>query len=475
MWSVQETSAFTRFSIPTAFTTDEWASANNDLKICLGPLHYDLSPESITPQSAGDQFNILVCDFLSKYPEFLEDNEITTYYRNTPKNIEQARKAKNYLRKKAQRKDATPEDRLAFKQAVRAHNFLKNQNKRKSDSKNARYLEKLYNKNFWDFSSKACSGSLEKEPQKPAFTKEFADQYYCNKYSVSHPIDVTKLNWFPHLPVDENGAVPFDLGPIKPCEVKKVLKAKNATSAPGPDGLLYGILRKLPATHHFMGTLFSKLIISGDPPESWSNSRISLIYKANDTNDPGNFRMISLTCAVGKIYHQIMANRTASFLISNNATMQKAFLQGINGCIEHTQIMHEILAHAKNNNKTCHITYFDLADAFGSVEHNLIYLTMQRNGIPPIVIQYIKNLYSRLQGYVQGNKWNSESFTFKKGVFQGDPWSPIIFLWLETLSLGIGIHLNFRPWNQNQFKKLESESIYLFDWNLIMAWNRNQF
>ncbi len=108
--------------------------------------------------------------------------------------------------------------------------------------------------------------------------------------------------------------------------------------------------------------------------------------------------------------------------------MQKAFLQGINGCIEHTQIMHEILAHARNNNKTCHVTYFDLADAFGSVEHELIYLTMQRNGLPPVVIQYVKNLYSHLEGYVQGDEWSSEQFRFKKGVFQGDPWSPIIFL-----------------------------------------------
>ncbi len=112
--------------------------------------------------------------------------------------------------------------------------------------------------------------------------------------------------------------------------------------------------------------------------------------------------------------------------------------------------MHEILAHAKNNNKTCHVTYFDLADAFGSVEHDLIYSTMQRNGIPPIVIQYVQKLYSRLQGYVQGNKWNSESFTFKKGVFQGDPWSPIIFLqtfnpileYLKSIQQDYGYNLN---------------------------------
>ncbi len=163
--------------------------------------------------------------------------------------------------------------------------------------------------------------------------------------------------------------------------------------------------------------------------------------------------LLSLTCAVGKVYHQIMANRTATFLIDNNIidpSMQKAFLNGINGCIEHTQIMHEILAHARNNNKTCHITYFDLADAFGSVEHDLIYITMERNGIPPVIIQYVRNLYSRLSGYVQGDKWNSEPFKFKKGVFQGDPWSPIIFLQtfnpilehLKSMQQDFGYNLN---------------------------------
>ncbi len=47
--------------------------------------------------------------------------------------------------------------------------------------------------------------------------------------------------------------------------------------------------------------------------------------------------------------------------------------------------------------------------------------------------------------------------------------------WLETLSLGIRIHLIFRPPNRNQLKKLKSASIYYFFWNLFMAWNWNQF
>ena len=144
--------------------------------------------------------------------------------------------------------------------------------------------------------------------------------------------------------------------------------------------------------------------MEGDPPESWSKSTVTLIHKAGDTSDPQNFRMISLTSCVGKVFHQILSDRISSYLLCNNlldSSTQKAFLKGINGCIEHTFVMNELLANARNKKKTIHVTYFDLADAFGSVVHNLINHTLQRNGLPNSVCKYVENLYSRLQGQVK--------------------------------------------------------------------------
>lgn len=148
---------------------------------------------------------------------------------------------------------------------------------------------------------------------------------------------------------------------------------------------MYGLLKKLPTTHHVLATLFTKLIHTGVPPQSWSKSSVTLIYKAGDTHKPENFRMISLTSCVGKLFHQILSDRISNYLLGNkllDSQTQKAFLKGINGCIEHTLVMGELISHAKRNKKTLHITYFDLADAFGSVEHNLIHHTLHRNGIP---------------------------------------------------------------------------------------------
>ena len=40
----------------------------------------------------------------------------------------------------------------------------------------------------------------------------------------------------------------------------------------------------------------------------------------------------------------------------------------------------------------------------------------------------IVNLYRKLQGKVKTKNWETEIFKFKKGIFQGDKYSPIIFL-----------------------------------------------
>ena len=76
--------------------------------------------------------------------------------------------------------------------------------------------------------------------------------------------------------------------------------------------------------------------------------------------------------------------------------MQKAFLPGINGCIEHNMSLDEIIKDVKHKKKTLHITFFDLADAFGYVPHNLITETLKRNNFPPKIQHYINQFYMNI-------------------------------------------------------------------------------
>ena len=310
------TSAFLRFVVPN-LPTSAWTSHNQQLTELLQPLHHALAVGDMLPHEAGDCFNLALFDFLKDKPEFVElPKDNTTYCRRENKTLDEARICKNKLRKKAFNKWSTTEDRQNFYQALHTYDFLKKESEKNTTIHCTKYEEKKYRTDFWNFSKKLVNGLLYDTPKHPTFDKTQADTFFQQKYNRSTQLNHSDLNWFPHLPVEQNNHT-FSMDPIKPKEIKSILKHKTSNSAPGPDRITYGILKKLPTTHHFMATLFNKITSHGLPPSSWCNSNIILLHKKGDTDIPSNFRMIALASCVGKLYHQIFADRFDSYLVNN--------------------------------------------------------------------------------------------------------------------------------------------------------------
>ena len=92
---------------------------------------------------------------------------------------------------------------------------------------------------------------------------------------------------------------------------------------------------------------------------------------------PELFRNIAITNTSGKIYFSYLANSLESFMVKNayiDRTVQKGFLKGVAGCVEHTFSLHELLRDAFDHNRQIVVAWIDLANAYGSVMHNLIQL-----------------------------------------------------------------------------------------------------
>ena len=87
-------------------------------------------------------------------------------------------------------------------------------------------------------------------------------------------------------------------------------------------------------------------------------------------------------------------------MITSNKNTQKAFLKGVNGCLEHVEIMQEIIQDAKNKRRTVHVSWYDLEDAFGSVSHVLIDHCLSYYHVPSQVKRYILDLYGKLKGKI---------------------------------------------------------------------------
>ena len=97
--------------------------------------------------------------------------------------------------------------------------------------------------------------------------------------------------------------------------IKQIIREKKSDTAPGEDGLLYGILSRLPSSHWFLATLYNKIDEDGIAPSSWTGCLLSLILKAGSPEDPSNFRPIALSSILGKIFHHIKANQLSEFML----------------------------------------------------------------------------------------------------------------------------------------------------------------
>ena len=424
-----------RLVLPT-LGVREWKLHNSALKTRLGPIHSALSADAISPSEAASEFSATVADFLGDIDIFKGGEGRGGRGSSGSDDLSDEAFARVKAEKKRLQRLVFGRGRrldqglrAQFYQAVRALSFFKKAREKRERERDTKGQEKSYVKNFWSFAKRAVSGTIGKEAEGPSFDVNFANEWYKHRYSNPVSVSQEAVSWFPRLPeVVED----FDLGPVRPRDIRSVLSKKKPSSSPGGDGILNGHLKNLESTHHFLATLFTKTLLSSPNPwEGWGSSSIVLIHKGGDTGDPANFCPIALTSCVGKLFHQILSDRIGKFLVGNkylDVTTQKAFLNGISGCQDHNLVMGEIINHAKANGRTVHVTWFDLEDAFGSVSHELIHICMERMRLPANVREYIVSLYKLLKGRVRTSDWVADEFVFSKGVFQGDPLSPIIFL-----------------------------------------------
>ena len=97
-------------------------------------------------------------------------------------------------------------------------------------------------------------------------------------------------------------------------------------------------------------------------------------------------------------------------------------------------MLQSIVKDARNNGKILSIAWLDLRNAFGSIPHEAINVTLTHMGLPMDLITLFKDLYTNKSSTFQTNEGLAISTPILTGVKQGCPLSPILFnLTLELL------------------------------------------
>ena len=104
--------------------------------------------------------------------------------------------------------------------------------------------------------------------------------------------------------------------PYDASEVVFAMKHLKAGKAAGDDNIKLKsdfILRDENNLKHVLTLLFSKLYETGSFPSQWSTGVIVPILKSGEKKDPGNYRWITLTSTLGKLFTYILNKRLTAW------------------------------------------------------------------------------------------------------------------------------------------------------------------
>ena len=130
------------------------------------------------------------------------------------------------------------------------------------------------------------------------------------------------------------------------------------------------------------------------------------------------------------MFFALKADRITSFLLKNSLidhSIQKGGIPGISGCLEHTSILSQAIREAKKEKKNLVVTWLDIANAYGSIPHDVINHALGNAHLPTRVKELIANYYKDLRVRFTTKEFTTGWQKVEKGIITGCTLSVVLF------------------------------------------------
>ncbi|KAJ8705403.1 hypothetical protein PYW07_011230 [Mythimna separata] len=238
-----------------------------------------------------------------------------------------------------------------------------------------------------------------------------------------------------------------DIEDIEEAEVLKGIARLKSEKSPGPDQIPNEAL-KLGALYlvNPLTLLFNLVLKTATTPKQWTESNIILLYKKGDPNDINNYRPISLLSSIYKLFSSILEKRIRGTLEKHQPIEQAGFRRGFS-TVDHIHCIEMIIDKYQEFKRPLYIGFIDYRKAFDTLDHQSIWKSLESQNIEAKYLKVLQYLYKNCNSKIR-LETTGPSIPIRRGVRQGDPISPTIFIAVLQQVIGqlqwerVGLNIN---------------------------------
>ena len=164
-------------------------------------------------------------------------------------------------------------------------------------------------------------------------------------------------------------------------EILSELHKLNCSKSAGPDDLhpklLYEIRHEITEPlHHIFELSFAESKV----PSDWKTATVVPIFKKGDKSSPGNYRPVSLTSIICKLFETIIRKRLVDHLDQNELIFSEQYGFRRSCALQLLNVLEDWTKSLNENNDT-DVIYLDFSKAFDSVSHRRLTTKLHAYGI----------------------------------------------------------------------------------------------
>ena len=224
---------------------------------------------------------------------------------------------------------------------------------------------------------------------------------------------------------------------IRTTVLADILKWISWNKSPGATGLTYDVLKisHLPVLEAIQ-KFFNLILKLKRIPASWKRALIIPVPKKGDLCDIKNYRPISLTEPLRKLFEHCML-RMVNDNVGECFLTQGGFRTN-HCCNDMIVVLHEAM---KTHKGLLHVAFLDIRAAYDSVDRRILWRRCRNRGLSSEAVDILSSLFDHNSGQVVVGGRRSEPFHIEAGVLQGSVLSPCLYsLFIDDLAKTLSLH-----------------------------------